>query len=48
MPSPFPCNPVIRERSQKKSQIEKKKQKQKKLAFPIFTQAFGKLSVKYL
>ena len=48
MPSPFPCKPAIRECSQKKNPDRKKKQKQKKLALPIFTQAFGKLSVKYL
>ena len=30
MPSPFPCSPVIRECSWKKTQIEKKKKKKKK------------------
>ena len=30
MPSPFPCSPVIRECSWKKTQIEKKKKKKKR------------------
>ena len=30
MPSPFPCSPVIRECSSKKTQIEKKKKKLKR------------------
>ena len=36
MPSPFPCDPVIRECSWKKTQIEKKKKKREKSHIPLW------------